>query len=58
MLAGAIAMAISIAVRAAASLRMGDTLDAIASAFDGFAIIAVGYAGVIVYTRLKKQRSR
>ncbi|MDB5039470.1 MAG: hypothetical protein JWN27_196 [Candidatus Eremiobacteraeota bacterium] len=58
MLAGATAMAISIAVRAAAAMRTGDTADAIASTLDGFAIIVVGYAGVVVYSRFKKERSR
>jgi hypothetical protein len=57
MLAGAMAMAISIAVRAAAALRTGDTRDAIASILDGFAIIIVGYAGVVLYSRFKKERS-
>ena len=58
MLAGATAMAISLAVRAAAAMRTGDTPDAIASTFDGFAIILVSYAGFVVYSRFKKERSR
>ena len=58
MLAGAAAMAISIAVRAAAALHTSNAPDAIASTFDGFAIIVVGYAGVVIYSRFKKERSR
>jgi hypothetical protein len=58
MLADAMAMGVSIAVRAAAALRIGDTPDAISSILDGFAIIVVGYAGIVVYSGFKQERSR
>jgi hypothetical protein len=58
MLAGATAMVASVACRAAAALGTGDTFDAIASILDGFAIIVVGYAGVVAYLRFKRERSR
>jgi hypothetical protein len=58
MLAGATAMVASVAFRTGAALSTGDTPDAIASSLDGFAIIVVGYAGVVVYSRFKRERSR
>lgn len=58
MLAGVAAMLGSIAFRAAAALQVGDTPEAITSVLDGFAIVVVGYAGVVSYSRFKRERSR
>jgi hypothetical protein len=58
MLGGAIALVTSVAFRAAAALGTGDTTDGIASILDGFAIIVVGYVGVVVYSRFEWERSR
>lgn len=58
MLTGAIVLVASVAYRAATSLQSGDISDVIASFLDGFAIIVVGYTGVVVYARFKRERAR